>query len=477
MSNRSLFTHLLLTLCVTSIGFADTSYTGIVTAEGSELRAGAGRTFYVVGLVKKGDLVKVDEVIYGWFKVSPPDGTYSYIRKANVDAKGDGSVGLVNTSGTRVIAGAVDGPGASYRRQLDLNKDDRVKIVGDDGDFYRIEPPAKAFVYLPPGSLRRATPDELKKTPEPKVETANVDATPKVDTTSALDKAIEKAAEPPSTGISGAKGEPDTKVEPVAAVTVEPKVVTPEPKVVEPLKPEPAADTAKADEPQIVLVSSSAVVQKIEKQFRSEMTKPLEDQALVELETQFKTLLQDESLSSFDKRFAGICLARVKRNATLVDALGALSMAKTEGGVTLADITPKVPAGAPKFDMVGKLTASAIYDGGELPRLYRLVDPTTKQTIGYVRPGEAVSATESLGKLVGIKGESRYDPAMNLKVVDVVKLTLLSATGEPVATEEVAVPEPVVFEPVESVEDEPVATPEKAAPEVAEEPAEDEPTK
>ena len=79
-------------------------------------RAGAGRSFYSVGELKKGTPVTVDEVVFGWYKIKPPQGIYSYISRAFVDAYGDGKTGKVNTNRAAVRASSVNGPGESYRR-------------------------------------------------------------------------------------------------------------------------------------------------------------------------------------------------------------------------------------------------------------------------------------------------------------------------------------------------------------------------
>ncbi len=64
----------------------DVPYTGIVIEDSSPVLAGAGKTFYNVGDLKKGALVEVHEVIFGWHKIKPPKGTFSYISKAHVNA-------------------------------------------------------------------------------------------------------------------------------------------------------------------------------------------------------------------------------------------------------------------------------------------------------------------------------------------------------------------------------------------------------
>ncbi|MEX0744623.1 MAG: SH3 domain-containing protein, partial [Phycisphaeraceae bacterium] len=133
----------------------DVSYDGVVV-EDVQIRSGAARAYYVVGELERNATVRVDEVIFDWLKVTPPEGVHSFISKAYVDARGDGSTGTVNANRSRVTAASVDGPGNSYREQVLLNRGDRVEILGEEGSFYRIAPPDGAFVFLPPGSVRRA---------------------------------------------------------------------------------------------------------------------------------------------------------------------------------------------------------------------------------------------------------------------------------------------------------------------------------
>ena len=148
-----------------------TAFEGVVVEDDVKARAGSGRTFYIVGSVPKDTKVQVEDVLFGWNKIAAPQGMFSYISKAFVDAKGDGKTGQVNRDRAPVTAASLDGPGDSYRQQLELGKNDQVTIVGEEGSFYKILPPAiegkTAYVYLPPGSVRRASLPDPTPTPTP----------------------------------------------------------------------------------------------------------------------------------------------------------------------------------------------------------------------------------------------------------------------------------------------------------------------
>ena len=103
-------------------------FTGLIVDDQVTVRSGAGTAYYEVGKLQRGTVVRVEEVIWGWQKIVCPEGVYSYISKAFVDAKGDGQIGFVNSDGVEVKAGDVRGPGHSLRVQVVLNKAD--KVVG-----------------------------------------------------------------------------------------------------------------------------------------------------------------------------------------------------------------------------------------------------------------------------------------------------------------------------------------------------------
>lgn len=71
------------------------------------------------------------------------------------------------------------------------------------------------------------------------------------------------------------------------------------------------------------------------------------------------------------------------------------------------------------YALVGRLTASALYDGQRLPLMYRLqsVDAGGGRTIAYLVPSPDVDLNGRLGSIVGVEGASRVDPALKLRIV------------------------------------------------------------
>ena len=121
------------------------------------VRAGAGTIFYFVGELEKGQRVEVDDKNYGWYKIVPPKGVYSYVKKQNVDLDDSGRAGIVNADRVPVSAAKVSGPGGSYRRQLYLFKGDPVVLADrrPEGAYYKIVPPKGCYVWVQASAMRR----------------------------------------------------------------------------------------------------------------------------------------------------------------------------------------------------------------------------------------------------------------------------------------------------------------------------------
>ena len=311
---------LILTLCPGLLNRAqaqEVPFTGVVQQSQTDVRAGGADRFYRVGELDKDQHVQVEEVIAGWNKIVPPEGIYSYVSKAFVDAKGDGSVGEINTDRTEVFAADVNGPAGSYRRQKILFKGDTVQIVEEEGSHYKIVPPSGVYVYLPPGSVRRAMAVDLAPQQQPEPEPA-----------------VEPQPEP--------EPEPDTAVEP------EPKVVAPEPEpepgpvVVAPIQPEPVLV-----QPEPVVVEPAVVA--------PEITPDTSDQALndmlgepgeaaqperveavpVEADTAAVTV-ERLSLAQLEKKFQ-VMRDQPIEERPLDETIAQYEMLRAEGGMSQAD--------------------------------------------------------------------------------------------------------------------------------------------
>ncbi|MEX2670789.1 MAG: SH3 domain-containing protein [Phycisphaeraceae bacterium] len=136
---------------------AEPPFTGITTGDNLNVRAGAGDNYYVVLQLERGSVVEVRDELFGWYQIVPPEGAYSYISKAFVNATGDGTTGVVNANRVRVRAPSPAGPSKSYRTQITLNDGDPVAIIDEADGYYRVKPPEGAFLFVSNEFVQPAT--------------------------------------------------------------------------------------------------------------------------------------------------------------------------------------------------------------------------------------------------------------------------------------------------------------------------------
>ena len=395
--------------------------------------AGPGYTYYPVGEIAEGTVVQVVQVDFNWVMIKPPAGVYSYISQAFVYVRGDGRTGTVNKDNANVYAAHVRGPGESWRRHAALKKDTVVTIAGEEGSFYKIVPPPSGHVYLEPGAWRRIE-GEPAPEPEPRVEPEpepEPEPVPAVEPQPDPDPAITIDPEP----VVLVPPTPDPVVTPEPTIDPAPTIVlddddddaeSGEPIVsVDPIiEPEPT--TGADPTPVVTPAAISGSVAEAEARFAEAQTLALEDRPNAELLATYRTLAADTALAGVDRRIVAARVRQLERDSAIAEALREIHAIQQR-----IDEEPIISASQaeidqpPRYDAVGQLVASTVYDGRTLPRLYRLVDPASMRTIGYVRPSADVDPSQSLGQVVGLVGQARYDAGLKLRVIDVQRIDVL----------------------------------------------------
>lgn len=469
----------------------DVPYTAIVVEDNVQVRAGAGRAYYVVGELDRGELVEVEEVIFGWLKILPPEGVHSYISKAFVDARGEGRRGQVNSNRTRITAASVEGPGNSYREQTLLNQGDEVRIVDEEGSFYKIDPPAGTFVFLPPGSVRRASDMEAAEEPaesDASSEQASDEQPDEPQATADETEVMEAHADTPpadegeAPGVEGAEAEPREELadttdsedetvaqtgeaadEEVAQTEADDDAATAEADADEGDTVD-ADDTASAtadadDEADADAVADSEMdaadgdandeiiaetpledvdtpavsdaLREVEQRYLPAFDLPLEEQPFDRMIAAYSQVRgQNDDLPESDRRLIEHRLDVMERNQSIAATLIRLAELRDSADETdraLDERQRERDRRQPNYDAVGELLASTVYDGQNLPQLFRVVDPATGRTLGYVEPDDQVNPRRMLGRVVGIVGDRRLDAGLRLRVFDVRRIDVLES--------------------------------------------------
>ncbi len=140
---------------------AEKVYPHIAEVTGTDVyvRSGPGTAYYFSGKISAPAQLTVVGQKNDWFKIIPPDGSFSWISKdyVDIDTKNK-QIGSVTGDSVRIWAGAEYlEPKVSHSQQTKLNEGDQVKLTGETkGGYYKIVPPAGAHLWIDSRYLKYA---------------------------------------------------------------------------------------------------------------------------------------------------------------------------------------------------------------------------------------------------------------------------------------------------------------------------------
>jgi hypothetical protein len=174
-------------------------------------------------------------------------------------------------------------------------------------------------------------------------------------------------------------------------------------------------DAAAADEVQTP--AESPALRAVELEQLPKLDLPVEEQPIDAMAQAYRAL-DRASLPPADRELLDFRLAVLEQNRQLASVLQGV-VAVRRGLQTTAVVRPRDGRAATDYDAVGRLLASAVYNGNSLPLMFRLVNPASGRTIAYVQPDRVNDTRSQLGRVVGIIGPMAYDPVLKLNVIEV----------------------------------------------------------
>ncbi|HVU63237.1 MAG TPA: hypothetical protein VHC70_04630 [Phycisphaerales bacterium] len=418
------------------------------------MRCDTGNIYYNVRTLKAGELVRVDGEGGGWLRVEYPSGTKAYVRadEASFDAATK-SVKLIKA--TKLMAANEGGA----RPWWPLMTNDVAAgttfaaaeaVRGADGavDGYLIAAPSGAHGFIRAEQAREATPAEISRASgvvasQPTATAASEPAAaPK--TQASLDAAASALVAASTTTES--KPAPQASV-PVVAPT--PTVTPPadDPKLIE-------VKSGPAPAPTLVETPQPAPARAQTQPAKPEITKRIDD--IKVLRDMFERALQPGTsetevstvISEFNRSIDSLATTgdEGKIRAGLQQRMTALKMRQEiiDTKRKLAD-TSEIDEQMRQIKLavehvqqqaiyatVGRMLPSTVYDGKRgMPLMYRVesADFSSTRTIGYVIPTEGMDLLPYLGKIVGIVGETRMDPALSLNIIAPTRIDEMRVTG------------------------------------------------
>ncbi|MBW8040216.1 MAG: hypothetical protein FVQ85_09480 [Planctomycetes bacterium] len=346
-------------------------YASQITDNDVPVRSGPGTNYYICGKLKKSDKAKVVGSQFSWSRIVPPPGSFSWISMRYVSIDPDNpTTGIVTSDGIRVYAGSdYKEPIHSETLQLKLNRGDEVKFIGKQkGDYYKITPPAGAYLWVSTKYIKPLAVPVKKTTP-------TVIAPPTVDK-----KTVTKTI---------------TKPDPNTITKTVPKTITKiDTKLLIPAKITGESENLKA-------------YYTLEKLIRAERAKPANQQNYTNIKNAL-TVITGNKDAGKAARYSKYALRQLKgfELALVISKEVQLQneeLQKTQKGIDQAHTTRAAQIKAlalGRFAVIGKFETSSIFSS-ESGKRYRIVD-NKKKTVCYASPTGAI-AKRDLSKLAGSK--------------------------------------------------------------------------
>jgi uncharacterized protein YgiM (DUF1202 family) len=379
-----------------AIDNAKISAVGQISADSVYIRSGAGDNYYPTMKLNTGAEVTVVGVKFDWLKILPPQGSFCYVSRDFIDKAPSGDVGTVNRDDVNVRAGSSLNA-VKTTVQAKLKTGDRVKILGEQDEYYKIAPPADAYVFVKKDFVKfvKAMPGVAEKT--------------QTDTTPVEQPTAQKEPTAPTSDLIVAapatQPTPDTTAQPTTDTT--------------------AAVTAAAGAPGAPSTQPTTVeaeFDKLEATYAAASAKPIEQQPVTELLGGYQKIIADPQLPESMRRVADFRAQTLKARAEAREQFLAVLKQQEEGKKrqqALKAEQEEIAQQIKKNDVqvytaVGTLRTSSLQQGASM--LYRLTDPANGHTVCYIRSDDP-KITGFMGQFIGVKGQLNTDPNLSLKVV------------------------------------------------------------
>lgn len=438
-----------------------------VTSEKALLRCSDSDRFYQVAELTRAAIVVVDGEGGGWSRVRYPAGTPAFVRAE--DARVEGTEIVLTQASRLKAAHGTAGYEGSYKALLStpLAAGAKLKLIEPAKDptgainGYKVIAPESARGFVESRHLRRATEAEIEafrgKSGAPALPSGPAAAPGTTPPTPPATGPVPAPSPEPGAGalpaLDGGKPEPSELIAPMQPGQGQP-TTTPVPGEATPAAgPEATPGTTPAGGPEggsapVVITPKPpeqdrviATAQKLEQTFQAVWRQPI-------LESEF-----DELIAEYDRAIEGTPSERPSLLAALQSRRQALEVRRQFRDVVRrqaeeraaidksraeSDKTLESLAASRYYTIIGQVQPSLIYDGKQLPLMYRIVSVggVTPRTLGYLRKSDKVELDKVVGQVVGVIGDAQLDRSLQLNLITPVQVDVLkyTPTGAPAGT-------------------------------------------
>lgn len=369
-------------------------YIAQITENDLNMRSGPGTNYYRCGNLNESNAVKVVSSRFSWSRVVPPAGCFSWISSQYVSIDPTNSeIGTVTGDSVRVYAGSdYVKPEHSTTMQTKLDKGEKVTVIGEkQGDYYKIEPPTGAYLWVKTEYTKYIGPAEPVIPTKPAEEAKPAEQVKPEPTPIKIDE--------PATIIPLEK-----KAEPVQ--------VEEEEKVEEQTK---AVETTPAFVVETTLSTESQELKKyyeLKKQIDDEKTKPLLEQNYEQFQKSL-TEISENKKAGKAARYSKFSLDQIKRYELAMSVGKEVEMQNKqldEANEKIRKAQEAKLAENPdlsKYIVIGTLKTSNVYSNELKMKHYRIVDDAGS-TLCYALPDESavnIDTSNLINKKVGLIGK------------------------------------------------------------------------
>lgn len=381
-------------------------YVGVVTGTNVYVRS-APVDGYPCTKLSYPATVKVKGEQFGWLKVVPPAQCYSLISKRYVKSD-DGKIGTIAGTNVYVRAGSDLTPRRRDVIQTRLNTPDKVAILGESGEYYKIVPPEAAVLWVSSRYVRRArgaTPETLPTT------------------------------------------QPTTELVATQPTTREVTV-----------KPPPEDEFAKA------LAAFKAAEAALQKEF----DKPREERDVKSLLARYQAVEvpDDSPWAPFLQariEFLSKELELEKDRQDVADLLAGVRARQAKLAADTVRIQLPTTRRVRSYAAEGLLRPSELFRGGRTgPKRYIITDPDSRLISAYVQCTTGLLDLQKfVGAYVGVIGTPKYEQQLRMYVVEAEHVVVIREAARPPVRPEPVVPIPTTLEaPKPEPKEQPRPTPE-----------------
>lgn len=394
----------------------------VVTEDNAALRCGSGDLMYPVFTLKRGMVLRVDGEGQGWARVSYPAGSAVFVPADFVRVDAASRIATLTKPSRLKAMNLTTGLRGSWKDVLDqpLAAGTRVMLLdaepmsdGRGNAAWRISPPETAQAFVPLSVLRRATEAEVQQAANAAPAAAPTGQAPAPQPSTTVERWPANATPGSSAGLNEPAAQPPQALPGSAASTaVEPKPM-----------------------PRKVILPPSPY-EKLEAAFQALRNESADNAEFGELMAEFQKAIENLDDSPTSQAMRGRLQQRIEYLKLRADLqaqmrkLAAAQAAVSADESLLAERLAEVERNR-QYTIVGRLSASTIYNGERLPLMYRIqsVGGTSPRTLAYVKPSEAMNIGSKLGQIVGVLGETTVDPSLQLNIINPTRVDALEAAA------------------------------------------------